>query len=109
MRTTKQRVVVCAETMLATKQRVKVDSLMQEVHMQATKQLADVAYEAAFLEPDWVEMCMQCSYCSLIYIYTTIKRPNITSPTCTPESAHRITPNVQSNPHGCIQRSMLHP
>ena len=38
---TKQRVVACAETMQATKQRAKVDPLMQEVHMQATKQLAD--------------------------------------------------------------------
>ena len=64
MRATKQRVVVCAETMQATKQRAKVDPLMQEVHMQATKQLADVAYEAVFSEPGWVEMCMQCSYCS---------------------------------------------
>ena len=49
MRVTKQRVVVCAETMQATKQRAKVDLLMQAVHMQATKQLADVAYETVFL------------------------------------------------------------
>ena len=48
MRATKQRVVVCAEAMQATRQHAKVDPLMQEVHMQATKQLADVAYEAIF-------------------------------------------------------------
>ena len=48
MQATKQRVIVCAETMQATKQRAKVDPLMQEVHMQATKQFADVAYEAIF-------------------------------------------------------------
>ena len=52
MRATKQRVVVCTETMQATKQRAKVDLLMQEVHMQTTKQLADVAYEVVFREPD---------------------------------------------------------
>ena len=48
MQATKQRVGVCAETMQATKQHVKIDPLMQEVHMQATKQLADVTYEAVF-------------------------------------------------------------
>jgi hypothetical protein len=63
---TKQHVVVCAETMQATKQRAKVDPLIQKVHMQATKQFADVAYEAVFLEPGWVEMCMQHMYCSLL-------------------------------------------
>lgn len=52
MRAIKQRVVVCVETMQATKQRAKVNPLMHEVHMQATKQLVDVAYEAVFLEPD---------------------------------------------------------
>ena len=52
MRATKQRVVACAETMQATKQHAKLDPLMQEVHMQATKQLADVAYEAVFLKSD---------------------------------------------------------
>ena len=50
--------------MQATKQRAKVDPLMQEVHMQATKQLADVAYEAVFPEPGWVEKGMQRMYCS---------------------------------------------
>ena len=66
MRAIKQRVVVCAETMQTTKQHAKVDPLMQEIHMQATKQIADVAYEVVFPEPDWIEMCMQCSYCSLL-------------------------------------------
>ena len=47
---TKQRVVACAETMQTTKQRAKVDPLMQEVHMQVTKQLADAIYETVFLE-----------------------------------------------------------
>ena len=64
MRATKQRVVACAETMQATKQHAKVDLLIQAVHMQATKQLADVAYEAVFSEPGWVEMCMQRRHCS---------------------------------------------
>ena len=65
MRATKQLVVACAKTMQATKQRAKVDLLMQAVHMQATKQLTDVAYEAIFSEPGWVEMCMQRNYYSL--------------------------------------------
>ena len=43
---TKDHVVVCVETMQATKQRAKVDLLMQ-----ATKQITDVVYEAVFLEP----------------------------------------------------------
>ena len=51
MRAIKQHVVACAETMQVTKQHAKVDPLMQEVHMQATKQLADVAYGAVFSEP----------------------------------------------------------
>ena len=33
--------------------------------MQTTKKLADVVYEAVFLEPGWVEMCMQHNYYSL--------------------------------------------
>ena len=51
MRSTKQRVVACTETMQAIKQHAKVDPLMQKVHMQATKQLADITYEAVFREP----------------------------------------------------------
>ena len=70
MRATKQRVVVCTKTMQVTKQRAKVDPLMQEVHMQATKQLADVAYEAIFSESGWVEMCMQRRYYSLLQLNT---------------------------------------
>ena len=64
MRATKQRVVACAETMQATKQRAKVDLLMQAVHMQATKQLADGVLGPVFAQPGWVEKCMQCRNCS---------------------------------------------
>ena len=32
--------------------------------MQATKQVASPAYEAVFQQPGWVEMDMQCRYCS---------------------------------------------
>ena len=32
--------------------------------MQATKQVASAAYEAVFQQPGWVEMDMQCRYCS---------------------------------------------
>ena len=31
--------------------------------MQATKQVASTAYEAAFHQPGWLEMGMQCNYC----------------------------------------------